>query len=142
MFVESRDDAREFFFLVWQKMSHGQPLQAVETIVAETIRQHPEYHDLFADAHTLLNRDYTPTLGETNPFLHMGLHIALREQLQADRPPGIRGLYQTLVGHEDGATHTAEHKIMECLAAALWQAERNRCMPDEKRYLDCVKRWL
>lgn len=89
-----------------------------------------------------MNHDHTPALGETNSFLHMGLHIALREQLQADCPPGIRGLYRTLVGHEDGATHAAEHKIMECLADARWQAERNRCMPDGKRYLGCVKSWL
>jgi hypothetical protein len=36
-----------------------------------------------------LYRDFTrPGEGE-NPFLHMGLHLALREQIATDRPAGI-----------------------------------------------------
>ncbi|WP_204318325.1 DUF1841 family protein [Serratia marcescens] len=36
-------------------------------------------------------------LGETNPFLHMGLHLAVREQVATDRPQGIRTVYTKLI---------------------------------------------
>ena len=77
-----------------------------------------------------------------NPFLHMGLHIALIEQLQTDRPAGIRELYQRLLVQEFQDTHRVEHAIMECLAKALARAGENAAPPDEIAYLESVQRLL
>ena len=86
-------------------------------------------------------KDYTPEGGETNPFLHLGMHISLREQLDTDRPRGIALLYRQL-SQRAVDLHQAEHWLMECLGQTLWEAQRNNQMPDEQAYLECARRLL
>ncbi|MDE2140510.1 MAG: DUF1841 family protein, partial [Gammaproteobacteria bacterium] len=115
------------------------PLSALETIVAEVIRLHPEYHTLLAgDPDKTLDHDWLPEGGETNPFLHMGLHIAIREQLSIDRPPGVKAAYAALL-ERTGNAHAAEHIMLECLAETLWRGQREGRLPDDQAYLACLK---
>jgi len=76
-----------------------------------------------------------------NPFLHMGLHLAVREQVSIDRPPGVRELHRLLQARY-GALHRAEHALMEALGEALWQAQRAGKPPDEEYYLAAARRHL
>ena len=135
---ESRSDTRQTFFEVWQKMQAGVPMTALETIIAEVIRIHPEYHDLLAQGVEMLDKDWLPEGGETNPFLHMGMHIAIREQLSIDRPPGIKAAYEALLTQTRDVMAT-EHMMLECLGETLWRAQRERRMPDEQLYLRLVR---
>jgi hypothetical protein len=105
--------------------------------VGDVIAQHPEYHALMEDPDGALERDWTPESGESNPFLHMGLHLALREQVGTDRPAGIAALHRALAARV--GRHEAEHLMAECLAEALWQAQRNNSMPDEVSYMEALK---
>jgi hypothetical protein len=139
MFVETRDESRQFFFHVWQKMTQHHQLEPLESIVAQIIREHPEYHPVLAQPEQALDRDFLPEDGATNPFLHMGLHVALQEQLRSDRPQGLLELYRRLLAAMSDV-HRAEHVIMECLAQSLWQAGRSGALPDEREYLDCVRK--
>ena len=135
---DSRTDTRRMFLEVWRKQQSGESLSALETIVAEIIRLHPEYHALLAgDPDNALDRDWRPEGGETNPFLHMGLHIAIREQLSIDRPPGVKAAYRALL-ERTGNTHAAEHIMLECLAETLWRGQRENHLPDDQAYLDCL----
>lgn len=138
MFGQDRQQLRRFFQSAWSKRQAGQRLEPLEQLVTEVIAQHPEYQDalLGEDA---LEKDFSPDDGQTNPWLHMGMHISLGEQLGADRPPGIRDLYQKLTARH-GDPHTAEHAMMDCLGIALWEAQRNNTAPDERAYLECVKK--
>ena len=138
MISNDRNQLRKTFFDCWQSHQQGQPLDALQQAIATIIEQHPEYHALFDDPDAL-QRDYTPEQGETNPFLHMSMHIALHEQISTDRPASIRALYQTLC-IQHGSAHEAEHAMMECLGEALWQAQRNNTMPDEQAYLICLNK--
>ena len=142
MFVETRDESRRFFFHVWQKMNENRQLEPLETLVAQIIEEHPEYHAIFSDPGQVLDRDYTPEEGGINPFLHMGLHVALQEQLQSDRPLGIIELYHCLRSSVSDDVHRTEHMIMECLAEALWHAGRSGSVSDEREYLDCVRKHI
>ena len=135
---QSRDEVRRIYLTVWQKMQQQQLLEPMEALIADVIGAHPEYHDLFGNADEIDEREFPPEQGETNPFLHMGMHIALREQAQNDRPPGIRQIHQRLSASK--GQHEAEHAMMECLGAALWTAQRNNGLPDETEYLDCLKK--
>jgi hypothetical protein len=127
------------FFEVWRKQQAGEPLSALETIVADIIRLHPEYQPLLADdPDKALDRDWRPEGGETNPFLHMGLHIAIREQLSIDRPSGVRAAYEALLKRH-GDAHKAEHLMLECLAETLWRGQREGRLPDEQAYLACLQ---
>lgn len=134
MFGNNRDQLRQMWADAWNKFMQHQPMQPLEQQLVEVIKLHPEYHALLS--HT--QADYLPELGQTNPFLHMGMHLALREQISTNRPAGISECHQKLT-QKLASAHDAEHSLMECLAEALWQAQRNHAAPDESAYLQCLK---
>ena len=135
---QSRDEIRRVYATVWQKMQQGQLLEPMEALIAEIIEWHPEYHALLDDGEHIEQREFTPEQGQSNPFLHMGMHIALREQADSDRPPGVRRVYDRLCAAH--GRHQAEHAMMECLGQSLWQAQRDNRLPDESAYLECLKK--
>lgn len=139
MFGNDRDSLRRYYCTVWEKAQSGQPLEPLEHLIAGVIREHPEYQPTLADAENALGREYTPEMGETNPFLHMGMHLAIQEQLDGHRPEGILDVYQQLC-RRLGDRHTAEHQMMECLGETLWEAQRNGVEPDEQVYLERLRR--
>ena len=146
MFVETKEDARSFFFEVWSKIAHLETLTPLETVVADVIKKHPEYHkilDSSLESERSLNMLDQFNEAE-NPFLHMGLHIALVEQLQIDRPTGIRDAYSRAVkkesAHGTNSSHNVEHDIMQCLAEILWVANAEGRTPDENAYLASVEK--
>ncbi len=139
VFIQDRDAGRRFLLEIWKKYQASIPLQELEELVLGVILEHPEYHVLLSDEEAAMLQEYTPETGKTNPFLHMGLHIAIREQVGSDRPGGITALYQQLLS-KFATAHDLEHRIMECLGEALWSAQRNNTLPDETAYLECVKR--
>lgn len=141
MFGNNRNQLRQYFFDVWNKRQKGEPLQSLELIIATVIEEHPEYHRLLSDPASSVDKDWTPEQGETNPFLHMGMHISIQEQLGADQPAGIKLLYQQLL-HKFGQAHDVEHQMIECLGFVLWQAQTTGKQPDLNAYQDCLKKLL
>lgn len=134
MLFDSRDGTRRFFFEVWEKVRNQDVLEGMEQMVAEVIALHPEYHQTLSDIPHLIARDFGRDAPEHNPFLHMGLHIALREQIAADRPAGIAAIHTSLMFAATDP-HAAEHQMIECLATELWQAQSAGRLPDEQAYL-------
>jgi hypothetical protein len=122
----------------WRQHRQGLPLDPLQTQIVAVIERHPEYQPLLKDPEKSLLREYLPELGETNPFLHMGMHLAIREQIDTDRPAGIRDLYSRL-GSQMADTHELDHRLMECLAEMIWQAQRDGVLPDEQHYLECIR---
>lgn len=137
MFGSDRNSLREFYKTSWQKHQQGKALSTLEQQVVQVIAEHPEYHQqVLAD--NAPYRDWAVESGDTNPFLHMGMHLALREQIATDRPSGIARCYHLLC-QSTQASLEAEHQMMECLGQALWKAQRNNSMPDEIAYLNCLQ---
>jgi hypothetical protein len=136
MFNPSRDEVREMFFAAWRKYREGAPLVGIESAALDVILEHPEYHEVLAAPERYRERDYSD---ETNPFLHMSLHLALEEQLSIDQPPGIAHRFEALVSkfHD---RHEALHQGLECLAETLWRSQRNGAPPDAAAYLSCLER--
>lgn len=132
-------DTRALFFSSWSKFLAKEPLSALEQQIAQVILDHPEYHAVFGSHNTPHDKAYFPELGETNPFLHLGLHLAIREQTQTNRPEGISLAFKQLT-ERLGDRLLAEHVLMECLAEALWVAEKNQQPPDEIAYLEACQR--
>ncbi len=122
----------------WQKRREGAPLEPLEAQIVAVVEMHPEYQKALESA-GVLERDYTPESGESNPFLHMGMHLAIHEQISTDRPEGIARLYKKAL-KKVGDIHEAEHRLMECLGQMLWSAHRHGSEPDERAYLDCIRR--
>ena len=140
-FGDNRNEIRDHYLRAWRKLRDGLPMEPLEAQIADVVQMHPEYHGLLESGELALDRDWLPEGGQSNPFLHLGLHIALREQLATDRPAGIRDLARGFLrGRGDG--HEAEHEMIECLAASLWQAQRDNRPPEESAYLDCLRERL
>jgi hypothetical protein len=139
VFNPSRDQARDFFFDVWAKSQANTPLTGLESMALAVILEHPEYHPVLAEPERYRDHEWKPEGGETNPFLHLSMHLAIQEQVSIDQPPGIRAAAESLARRK-GSEHDARHDIMECLAEVIWQAQRNRAGFDNVAYLDCLER--
>ena len=136
---QSRDELRRVYVEAWRKRRAGLPSEPLEAQVADVIALHPEYHAALERGEDALASDYTPDGGQSNPFLHMGLHLAVRDQIATDRPAGLRKAFESLA-QRIGSAHDAEHRIIECLAEAMWEAQRSGRPPDEAAYLQRVLR--
>jgi hypothetical protein len=129
-----RDELRRGYVEAWQRQRDGLPLTPLQAQIAAVVALHPEYHALL-ESRDAQAGDYSVEAGRTNPFLHMGLHLALREQVGTRRPPGIEVVHQRLA-RTLGGIHQAEHRMIEVLAETLWEAQRAGRAPDEQRYLE------
>ena len=141
MFNPTRDQAREFLFELWAKHRAGTALTPLESMALAVMIEHPEYHAVLDDRERYLDRDWKPEGGETNPFLHLQMHLAIEEQLSIDQPPGIRAAVTALARRHD-SEHDARHDVMDCLAEMIWNAQRHGAPFDNAAYLDCLKRKL
>ena len=139
MFSPTREQVRDFFFDTWRKYREGQPLSGLEPVALELMLLHPEYHKVLEDRDRYGDRDYLPEAGETNPFLHLSLHLALEEQLSIGQPPGIREACDALLARK-GDRHEALHEALDCLGEMVWRAQKDKAPPDAGLYLDCLRR--
>jgi hypothetical protein len=122
----------------WRKFSARAPLEPLEAQLAAVIAEHPEYIAWLEAGESALGAEFTPEGGQENPFLHMGLHLAIREQVATNRPAGITEIHQKLSTRLGGA-HAAEHAMLELLAEAIWEAQRQGRVPDEQAYLERLR---
>lgn len=136
MFTPSSDDVRRFFCEAYRKQQAGEILAPMEAIAADWIANHPEYAATLGDVEAAIARDYSVETGQTNPFLHLSMHLSISEQISIDQPRGIRDAFNMLEAKI--GQHDAHHRIMECLGEMIWQSQRNGTPPDAEAYLECV----
>jgi hypothetical protein len=136
---QNRDQLRRMYLEAWRKFSARQPLEPLEAQLAAVIAEHPEYVQWLEAGDAALGAEFTPEGGRENPFLHMGLHLAIREQVATNRPAGIAEVHKKLA-ERLGSPHEAEHAMLEPLAETLWDAQRQGRMPDEQAYLERLRR--
>ena len=127
-FPQNLLEIRRFYLQAWQKKLNKDALSALEAQICQVITQHPEYQRFLQE--DCLDKDFK----EANPFFHMGLHLAVLDQIQLDKPQGIRDIYQKLM-HQYQNTHEVEHRMMDILQIILWQAQEKKQLPDEQSYL-------
>ena len=138
LFNPSRDQVRQFFFDTWAKFNQQQALSDLEKIAIQTIQMHPEYHAVLDAPERFMEQAYFPEMGETNPFLHMSLHLSILEQININQPTGIAPTYAQLkLKHQDA--HMAQHDLMDCLAETIWQAQRSGQGLDLATYLQLIQ---
>jgi hypothetical protein len=138
---QGRSSLRRMYLEAWRKHRESLPVEPVEDQIIRVVALHPEYAQLLESDPTALDREYSPEEGQTNPFLHMGLHLAIREQVATDRPAGIAVVHRSLAARL-GDVHEAEHAMIETLGEALWSAQRAGLPPDEAQYLESLRRLL
>lgn len=136
MFGQDRQELRQMYIDAWRKSQAGQVVSPLEAQIAAVVAEHPEYHETLG--RETPNETYTPEGGRENPFLHMGLHLAVREQVATNRPAGIAAIHLQL-SQKTGDLHQAEHRMIDCLAESLWEAQSRNQPPDERIYLERLK---
>lgn len=129
MYTNDRNAYRNTFYTAWQKHLKKLPMDGVEAQLAAIIEAHPEYH------HLLENKNQDDEFSaEENPFIHLSLHLALREQVITNRPQGVVDIYQSLQ-EKYPSIHEREHAMMRVLAEAMWQGQQEGKMPTDSEYL-------
>ena len=134
MFSQDRKKQREFLYKSWQKYTSNQSLDPLEKQLVSIIEIHPEYHDLIGN----IESEYFPEQGELNPFLHINLHLALRDQLSLNQPKGVKKVHQKLIKRYKDS-HEVEHLMMECIAEMIYISQKNNITMDQVSYLKCIK---
>ena len=138
LFDSSRDSLRQQWLDAWQRAQAGAILTPLESSLAQLIQDHPEYHAWLQQGDRAVHADFSPDGGVANPFLHLSLHLGIREQVATDRPPGIAAIHRQL--SQRHGQHDAEHRMLEVLAKALWESQRAQRAPDEQAYLEDLRR--
>jgi hypothetical protein len=139
MFNPSQHDVRRFFCEAFRRQREGLTLEAMDTLAAGWIDQHPEYHAELADLDAALAATYRVEDGRSNPFLHLSMHLTISEQCSIDQPRGIRQAVELLAARR-GSLHEAQHEVMECLGEMVWASQRSGLPPDGGAYLEAVRR--
>ena len=139
MFNPTREQVRRFFCEAWSKHQSKMPLTPLEAQAVDWMVLHPEYHDDLSDVDAAIARQYSVEGGQTNPFLHLSMHLSVSEQCSIDQPRGIRQAVELLTAKRD-SLHDAHHEAMECLGEMVWASQRSGLPPDGARYLECVRR--
>jgi len=137
MYNPSREQVRDFFIETWRKHRVLEVLTPLESMALDWIIEHPEYHALLEDPQAR-EAEFSVEAGQTNPFLHLSMHLAIAEQVSIDHPPGIREAYRQLTVRSNA--HDAAHDIMECLGQVVWEAQRLGTPLDSDTYIDLIRR--
>ncbi len=138
IFNPTREEVRRCFCDTWKKKTEGHILDPMETLAGDWMEQHPEYHELLINPENALEQDYTPERGETNPFLHLSMHLSISEQISIDQPPGIKAIAEKL-SKKLGSMHEAQHLMMECLGQVMWEAQRDGKPLNPENYLEALQ---
>ena len=138
MFSPSQADVRRFLCSIYAKAQAGEAMEAIETIASLWIDEHPEYHAELADVTAALASMQDAGDGQSNPFLHLSMHLSISEQCSIDQPRGIRQAVELLT-HRRDSLHLAHHEVMDCLGQMIWESQRAGRPPDGASYIACVQ---
>ncbi|HRK57150.1 MAG TPA: DUF1841 family protein [Burkholderiaceae bacterium] len=142
MFNPTKENVRRFFCTAWRKHQSQQLLAPIEITAAHWIEHHPEYHDLLSDEEAAVAAEFSAEQGQSNPFLHLSMHLAIDEQLSIDQPTGIRAVFAMLT-ERAGSVHAAAHEAMECLGKVMWEAQQSTLPTSPEavsaQYLECLQ---
>jgi len=134
LYSQNRSEQRTFLSNAWLKYKNNEILNPIETQLAEIIKLHPEYQNLILKT----NSEYFPEEGKTNPFLHINLHLALREQLSINQPKNMKAIFDSILS-KIGDSHKVEHIMMECIAEVIHTAQINNQELNFIQYNNCLK---
>ena len=140
MYDVNTHDVRRYFGHVWQNRLNPLQLDALQQKALRIIEAHPEYQIYLEQVEEYLDKNWTPEQGETNPFLHLSLHLSLQEQVGIDQPFGIRAIHQKLIGMHNDNWVKAEDEMMEALVETIWQAQRHNQGLDVNAYMTRLRK--
>lgn len=118
-----RSLTRELLAHTWAKLERGETLARDEEVLGAVLRDHAEYARFWPDPGAAVAARFGTQ--DTNPFLHVHLHLVVEGQLAAHDPPEVAELFtrRTAIGD---SRHEICHQVMNALAAAIWDMMQAR----------------
>lgn len=115
---------RQHFYHAWQKHLRGYALSEFEHRIVEVLLNYPEYTKA-------LSPDSIDVDNGENPYLILGAHMEVKDQLRLDRPRGIKKLVDS--SSKGGAF--VESLMVELMVYTLKSAYINKTPPSYEQYL-------
>ncbi|MFH4354978.1 MAG: DUF1841 family protein [Neisseriaceae bacterium] len=140
MFDINSAEVRRFFAKVWARR-FDLHLSPMEQKVLKIISAHPEYYSYLEEVEKYIERVWTGSEAQSNPFLHISLHLSLQEQISIDQPPGIALIHTRLI-ERTGGWHAAEHKMMDALTDMIWKAQLHGRGFDVNEYITTLRKLI
>ena len=134
MFTSDRSKQRQYLKQAWEKYTSQEQLEPLELQLSKIVEQHPEYQNLIKN----LDSEYFHEQGNTNPYLHINLHLTLQDQITMDQPKGIRDIHSQLIVKIKEALEV-EHMMMEHIAEMIFNAQKNNAAFDLDVYIQALK---
>ena len=142
MYDVNTHDVRRFFAQVWQLRFAPVQLDALQMKALRILQAHTEYAHILDNIEQYLDYEWTPDKGESNPFLHLSMHLSIQEQVAIDQPFGIRDIHAKLCAKHNDDWVAAEHEMMEALAETLWEAQRFGRGLDVNNYMTKLRKLI
>ncbi len=131
---------RARFVQIWEKAKGNFPLEGEEAFFAQVMLEHREHHPVFDMGEAAFKIDFSARR-ETNPFLHISLHVMAEQQIASRQPVETEEVFLALKA--GGALrHDVIHKIGGALAQVLQDAFLKNKPIDEVDYLVRLKNLL
>ena len=140
MYDVNTHDVRRFFAHVWQHRFAPLQLDGLQRQALRILEAHQEYIHILENIEEYMDYEWTPDKGESNPFLHLSMHLSIQEQVAIDQPFGIRAIHTQLCAHHNDNWVAAEHEMMEALAETLWEAQRFKRGLDVNNYMTKLRK--
>ena len=122
---------RKVFYDAWMCYTRGETLSEFDQRLVSVMQYYPEFTQ-----HIL--PDEIPNQSSQNPYLVMGAHLEVVEQVAQDRPKGIKPFYQSLALKVGGVQ--AQIIMRDVLLLVLDQSYQSGEVPDYSEYLQMLKK--
>jgi hypothetical protein len=105
--------AIDLYSMVWEQMKRGTPLSGDSEMIAEVMKEHPEFDPFWSSGETAFQPQEINGF-IVNPLVHTGLHVVIEKQIASDDPMEVGITLRHLL--EKGVTRSeAIHQI-----AGIW----------------------
>jgi len=122
--------------LIWNAAQLGAPLSEEDARLAQAMREHPEYADLWGHLDELsdgqIERD------GTNPILHVTIHMTIENQLAIGQPPETGQAVEVLM-QQGLSRHEAIHRVGTVLAEEIYGVLKDNRPFDESEFTRKLK---
>ena len=78
MYDVNTHDVRRFFAHVWQRRFAPLQLNSLQRQALRILEAHREYAHILENIEEYMDYEWTPDKGESNPFLHLSMHLSIQ----------------------------------------------------------------
>ena len=128
-----REVSRQHLRAVWEIAGLDESsLNEEDQILAEVMRLHPEYYDLWERLDEVSDEEIERD--GTNPILHVMFHQIVENQIATNEPPETAKTMERLL-QQGKDRHEAVHEIANVAASGIYEILKSNRPFDEQRYI-------